>query len=105
MPREAGSRRAGRAAASRAVSQVPSITIGTGRRALQASPWNDHATDASGTRSVVDALVAVALQQRQDARGRKDFAAADAIRDQLATAGVVIEDTSSGPRWALKGES
>ena len=86
--------------------------LGTLRRMLdvlgldpQASPWNDHATDASGTRSVVDALVAVALQQRQDARGRKDFAAADAIRDQLATAGVVIEDTSSGPRWALKGES
>ncbi len=34
-------------------------------------------------RPVVDALISVALEQRQAARARKDFAAADAIRDQL----------------------
>jgi cysteinyl-tRNA synthetase len=51
---------------------------------------------------VVDALVSVALEQRQAARARKDYAAADAIRDRLAAAGVVIEDTPHGPRWELK---
>ncbi len=51
--------------------------------------------------AVVDALVSVALEQRQAARARKDFAAADAIRDQLQQAGVVVEDTPSGPRWEL----
>ncbi|MEU0492519.1 cysteine--tRNA ligase [Nocardiopsis changdeensis] len=55
-----------------------------------------------GLREVVDALVAVALQQRQAARGRKDYAAADAIRDGLADAGVVVEDTPQGPRWDLR---
>ncbi|MGQ4270049.1 cysteine--tRNA ligase [Nocardiopsis changdeensis] len=55
-----------------------------------------------GLREVVDALVAVALQQRQAARGRKDYAAADAIRDALADAGVVVEDTPQGPRWDLR---
>lgn len=55
-----------------------------------------------GLREVVDALVAVALEQRQAARGRKDYAAADAIRDQLAGAGVVVEDTPEGPRWDLR---
>jgi cysteinyl-tRNA synthetase len=55
-----------------------------------------------GLREVVDALVAVALEQRQAARGRKDYAAADAIRDQLAGAGIVVEDTPQGPRWDLR---
>nr|BFE86047.1 hypothetical protein GCM10020093_086480 [Planobispora longispora] len=57
--------------------------------------------DGAGMRATVDALVAVALEQRQAARGRKDFAAADAIRDQLAGAGIVVEDTPQGPRWEL----
>ncbi|OOC55760.1 MULTISPECIES: cysteine--tRNA ligase [Nocardiopsis] len=55
-----------------------------------------------GLREVVDALVAVALEQRQAARGRKDYAAADAIRDQLTEAGIVVEDTPQGPRWDLR---
>ncbi|MBX6386668.1 MAG: cysteine--tRNA ligase [Microbispora sp.] len=58
-------------------------------------------TGDSGLREVVDALVAVALEQRQAARARKDYAAADAIRDQLAAAGIVVEDTPQGPRWEL----
>jgi cysteinyl-tRNA synthetase len=43
----------------------------------------------------IDALV----QQREEARGAKDFAAADRIRDELAAEGVFIEDTPEGPRW------
>ncbi|MBW1604330.1 cysteine--tRNA ligase [Streptomyces sp. JJ66] len=50
---------------------------------------------------VVDALVRLVLQQRQAARGRKDYATADAIRDELRRAGLVIEDTPQGPRWEL----
>jgi len=53
-------------------------------------------------RPVVDALVRVALDQRQAARQRKDFASADAIRDELQRAGVVVEDTPRGPRWELR---
>jgi cysteinyl-tRNA synthetase len=58
---------------------------------------------AAGLRSVVDRLVAVALEQREAARSRKDYAAADAIRAQLAAAGVLVEDTPAGPRWVLGG--
>ena len=64
-----------------------------------APPWAN--SDAEGLREVVDALVAVALQQRQAARARKDYAAADTIRDQLHAAGIVVEDTPAGPRWEL----
>ena len=38
----------------------------------------------------------------QAARARKDYAAADAIRDSLGTLGVQVEDTPQGPRWELK---
>jgi cysteinyl-tRNA synthetase len=43
----------------------------------------------------VDRLVA----EREDARRRRDFAAADRLRDALAAEGVAVEDTPSGPRW------
>jgi cysteinyl-tRNA synthetase len=52
-------------------------------------------------RGVVDALVSLALEQREAARARKDWAAADAVRDQLKRAGVVVEDTPQGPRWTV----
>ena len=55
-------------------------------------------------RGVVDSLVALALEQRAAARSRKDWAAADAVRDQLKQAGVVVEDTPHGPRWTIEGQ-
>ncbi len=51
--------------------------------------------------AVVDSLVQLALEQRAQARSRKDWSAADAIRDQLKQAGVVVEDTPNGPRWTI----
>jgi cysteinyl-tRNA synthetase len=65
-----------------------------------AAPW--AAASGGDLRPVVDALVSVALEQRQAARARKDFGAADAIRDQLQAAGVQVEDTPRGPRWELR---
>jgi cysteinyl-tRNA synthetase len=55
-----------------------------------------------GLLATAEALVSTLLEQRQAARERKDFAASDAIRDGLAKAGVVVEDTPTGPRWSLK---
>ena len=59
------------------------------------------ATGSTTDVSVLDGLVALALEQRAAARARKDFAAADAIRDQIAMLGVVIEDTPTGTRWSV----
>jgi cysteinyl-tRNA synthetase len=50
---------------------------------------------------VVDALVQGLLTNRAEARANKDFAAADAIRDQIKAAGIEIEDTPSGPKWSV----
>jgi cysteinyl-tRNA synthetase len=66
-----------------------------------AEPWASRGAD-DGLREVVDALVQAALADRQAARDRRDYAAADAIRDHLQAAGVIIEDTPEGPRWELK---
>ena len=52
---------------------------------------------------VVDGLVAAMLAQREDARARKDYPAADAIRDRLTELGLVIEDTAQGARWTMGG--
>jgi cysteinyl-tRNA synthetase len=52
-------------------------------------------------RGVVEALVPALLEARQTARERKDFAEADRIRDALAAAGVVVEDTPAGARWRV----
>ena len=54
---------------------------------------------------VVDALVAIAVEARADARARKDWAQADAVRDRLNASGIVLEDTMvdgvPGVRWRL----
>ena len=69
---------------------------------LGCDPFDEvFATSSSDDQSVLDGLVALALQQRAAARERKDFASADAIRDQIAALGVILEDTPQGTRWSL----
>jgi cysteinyl-tRNA synthetase len=65
--------------------------------------WSGRGT-TSDLHGVVGRLVEVALQERAEARARQDWAAADRVRDALTSAGVVVEDTPSGPRWTLAEE-
>jgi len=39
------------------------------------------------------------VKEREGARQRRDFAAADRLRAELAARGVVVEDTPQGARW------
>ncbi|MEM7337817.1 MAG: cysteine--tRNA ligase [Actinomycetota bacterium] len=69
------------------------------------------ATAAAGAREIAEALglrldaggddvppeIEALVNERQEARQARDFAAADAIRDQLAAEGWVIEDSADGP--------
>jgi cysteinyl-tRNA synthetase len=50
-----------------------------------------------------DAEIEGLLRERNAAREKRDFAAADAIRDRLANAGIAIEDGPSGTRWRRSG--
>jgi cysteinyl-tRNA synthetase len=63
--------------------------------------WPGAGAGDDQLRGVVDGLVRLALEQREAARARKDYAAADAVRDQLKQSGVVVEDTPQGPRWTV----
>jgi cysteinyl-tRNA synthetase len=65
--------------------------------------WSSSGPSGSEERlhSAVSTLVAALLEQRSAARAAKDFATADAIRDQLKQAGIELEDTAQGPKWTL----
>ena len=42
------------------------------------------------------------IDERQEARRRRDFGRADEIRDELASRGIILEDTKDGVRWKRK---
>lgn len=65
-----------------------------------AEPWASD-RDSSAQAELADALIGSLLQQRRDARERKDFSAADAIRDTLGALSVTIEDGPDGSRWSV----
>tara|TARA_B100000029_G_scaffold516842_1_gene636108 strand:+ start:48996 stop:50312 length:1317 start_codon:yes stop_codon:yes gene_type:complete len=44
-------------------------------------------------------LIEILVDLRKTARKQKDFATSDAIRDKLATIGVILEDGQSGTTW------
>ena len=49
--------------------------------------------------------VAALLEAREEARARRDFAASDRLRDELASRGVTVEDTRDGQRWRRMARS
>ena len=48
---------------------------------------------------LLDADIEKLIQDRQDARKAKDFAKADAIRNELLEKGIILEDTREGVKW------
>ncbi|WP_281019487.1 MULTISPECIES: cysteine--tRNA ligase [unclassified Minwuia] len=71
---------------------------------LQREPadWFAAKQAASGIDAAeVEALIA----ERQAARKGRDFARADAIRDDLAARGVVLEDSAAGTTWRIETPS
>ena len=71
---------------------------------LGCDPFDPAFASAGGSEdlnSALDGTIKLALEQREAARVRKDFAAADAIRDGLIALGITIEDSAQGPRWSI----
>jgi cysteinyl-tRNA synthetase len=53
-------------------------------------------------KNALTALIEKEIQMRNEARAKKDFAGSDAIRDTLAEAGILLEDSKEGTKWSLK---
>ncbi|WP_296496851.1 cysteine--tRNA ligase [uncultured Actinomyces sp.] len=72
-----------------------------------AEPWRTHVLDGVGSSQsgtameTLDRLIQHDLDERARARATKDWPRADALRDKLTQAGVVVEDSPSGARWHL----
>jgi cysteinyl-tRNA synthetase len=57
--------------------------------------------DEGGSSALVAGLLDYLMELREEARSEKAFERADGIRARLEDLGVVVEDTSSGPRWRI----
>ncbi len=86
-------------AATRALHQVMAMTD-----VLHINPldphWHSGGADTAAHQAL-DTLVRAQLEERRAARAAKDWSRADAIRDTLAEAGIVVEDSAEGASWSL----
>lgn len=63
--------------------------------------WIGGGTDDAAT-AALSSLVGDLLAQRGEARAQRDFGTADAVRDRLTAAGILVEDGPDGAAWSLK---
>jgi len=56
----------------------------------------------AGEREMLDGEIQSLIDERQEARRRRDFGRGDEIRDELAGRGIILEDTKDGVRWKRK---
>ena len=99
---------------------VNSVNAGLDGRVAVGAADRDAALDALHSMDAVLGLLEVAnasrvvdddlavyveqkIQERAEARANKDFATSDAIRDELAGKGIVLEDGPDGTRWKVVG--
>ncbi|WP_229231726.1 cysteine--tRNA ligase [Sinomonas cyclohexanicum] len=88
-------------ASNAALDEVQAMT-----RVLGLDATGGHAASWAGgpeetAHRALSALVEARLADRAAARAAKDWAAADAIRDSLAQAGIAVEDSADGATWSL----
>ena len=86
---------------------LQSDDVDRARAALRSMIVRLGAAATDGLRDVRDVLgpvVEAALAARVVARSEKAFAVSDAIRDQLADAGIEVRDTPDGTEWLIAGE-
>ncbi|MGH3831480.1 MAG: cysteine--tRNA ligase [Pseudonocardiaceae bacterium] len=67
-----------------------------------ADQWRSTAESGAGS-AALTCLVDRLLAERAEARNRRDYPTADAVRVQLLAAGITVEDTPDGPAWTVKG--
>jgi cysteinyl-tRNA synthetase len=87
------------AAAATIRGEVTAMTdiLGINPHALE---WQQSGSEPANR--ALGALVDRLIQDREKARSERDFAAADRIRDELAEAGITVEDSPTGTHWSIE---
>ncbi len=69
-----------------------------------APEWQHVDASSEAAMRALDVMVRADIEARAEARAAKDWATADEIRDRLAAAGIVVEDSAEGVRWSLASD-
>jgi cysteinyl-tRNA synthetase len=85
---------------SRALAEVQAMLSTLGLNPADAS-WSS--VDGAKAHGALDSIIQGLISDRKVARENKDFARADAIRDQLHQAGIILEDAPESTNWSLNG--
>lgn len=99
IARLAGEARKAAGADARREAKAALLGAGKALGLLQQPPADWFARGASGDD---DARIQRLVDERITAKQARDFARADAIRDELASQGILLEDTPQGVRWVRK---
>ena len=92
---------------------VPDINILSGAREVFTTLAGDvlgilfeagESAEGGEDSQLIEELVQLLLEIREEARGKKDWATADVIRDRLGEIGIEIKDTPKGPKWNIYPE-
>jgi cysteinyl-tRNA synthetase len=82
------------------------LTDDDAEKVRQVNEWarreGQQVSAADSDHQLSDEQIQTLIAERNSARHNRDFARSDAIRDQLAEAGVIVEDTKDGVRWKRK---
>lgn len=87
---------------SRAADFAATLTHLGGALGLMQLPPAEFLQGRPGTLSLSPAEIETLIQERADAKAKKDYAAADRIRERLSEKGVVLEDGAGGATWRLR---
>jgi len=62
---------------------------------------NDESADEKG-KLLIESLINLILEIRQEAKKRKDFATSDRIRTELKKMGIIVKDLKDGVEWEME---
>lgn len=63
---------------------------------------NEQEVAASNGHNILDGLMQLVIEMRQDARARKDWGSADKIRDTLTALKIQLKDSKEGTSWTVE---
>jgi cysteinyl-tRNA synthetase len=81
-----------------------SLSTADARRALGLLASLDTVLGLAPAAERLDPAIAALLEERVAARAARDWATSDRLRDELASLGIVVEDTRDGQRWRRSTE-